>query len=63
MPQSGSELLEVVAGVSARSVPDAVIFAAVWGLFAGAAALGWRRRWLRHASTEAVMQYERNERR
>lgn len=63
MPQRASELFEVVAGVSARSVPEAVIFAAVWGLFAGAAALGWRRRWLRDASTEAVIGHERNERR
>lgn len=44
------EVVGVLARVSVRAFGDAVVFAAVWAVFAAAATVGWRHRWLRHVS-------------
>ena len=58
---SGGGVAAMVASVWAGGVSDAVVFATVLGLFAGAAALGWRRRWLRDAQG-TKQQHEGNQR-
>lgn len=53
---------EVVAAghVVTRSAAEALVFGAVLSMFVGAAALGWRRRWLRHVAGQRTAQ-ERND--